>query len=75
MGILIKANWVDGRSKEEIHTEMQQKELGCVISWLEDSPPEEHDLYLASPVTKSVWLCKRRIKPCICMVPNSQGLQ
>ena len=58
------ANWLDEYTSEEIRNEqMKDPDLEPIISWLEEShDPKDNILFGHSPATKSLWLCRDRLK-------------
>jgi hypothetical protein len=57
-------NWMDGYSKEDLREhQLKDSDLHPIIEWLEAKIcPSQPELYLQSPATKYLWLCRQQLK-------------
>ena len=57
------SNWAVGMTATEVHEHQREDpDLRPILDWLEaDTEPEQHELFLASPATKALWLCNSHL--------------
>ena len=55
-------NWSENLSMSEIKDQQKEdKDLHCILEWLQGDIPTESELRLSSPATKHLWQCKRQL--------------
>lgn len=57
------SNWINQYSPQDIRQNQElDSDLAPILKWLtEDYTPTEHELFLQSPATKHLWLCRKQL--------------
>ena len=57
------SNWAAGHAPAGVRQhQLEDPDLRPILTWLEtEVDPEQHELFLSSPTTKALWLCKVRL--------------